>query len=57
MRLLQAQEVFTSDSENNLEVASDDDDLVDFQPFASPDSEDNVPIIDDFLALPPPLHL
>ncbi|MFS7963051.1 hypothetical protein Hanom_Chr08g00733611 [Helianthus anomalus] len=45
-----------SDSESDLEVASDDDDLDDFQPFALPDFGDDVPFIDDVLALPLPFH-
>ncbi|KAJ0954017.1 hypothetical protein HanRHA438_Chr00c34g0855701 [Helianthus annuus] len=37
-------EIFTSDTESNLEMMSDDDD--DFQPFALPDFGDDVPHAD-----------
>ncbi|MFS7962711.1 hypothetical protein Hanom_Chr08g00729791 [Helianthus anomalus] len=45
-----------SDSESNPEMMSDDDDLDDFQPFALPDFGDDVPFVDDILALPLPIH-
>ncbi|KAJ0592169.1 hypothetical protein HanHA300_Chr03g0081721 [Helianthus annuus] len=51
-----APEIFTSDSESDPEMMSDDDDLDDFQPFALPDFGDDVPFVDDVLALPLPLH-
>ncbi|MFS7912111.1 hypothetical protein Hanom_Chr02g00126011 [Helianthus anomalus] len=51
-----APEIFTSDPESDLEMESDDDDLADFQPFALPDFGDDVPFIDDVLALPLPFH-
>ncbi|KAL9997320.1 hypothetical protein Hdeb2414_s0007g00243841 [Helianthus debilis subsp. tardiflorus] len=49
-------EIFTSDSKSDPEMMSDDDDLDDFQPFALPDFSDDVPFVDDVLALPFPLH-
>ncbi|KAJ0600112.1 hypothetical protein HanRHA438_Chr03g0114361 [Helianthus annuus] len=42
-----APEVFTSDSESNPEMMSDDDDLDNFQPFALLDIGDDVPFVDD----------
>ncbi|KAJ0876101.1 hypothetical protein HanPSC8_Chr11g0484501 [Helianthus annuus] len=35
---------------------SDDDDLDDFQPFALPDFGDDIPVVDDVLAFPLPIH-
>ncbi|KAF5762392.1 hypothetical protein HanRHA438_Chr16g0786961 [Helianthus annuus] len=48
-----APEIFTSDSETDLEIMSDDDD---FQSFALPEFGDDVPLTDDVLTLPLPLH-
>ncbi|KAJ0810163.1 hypothetical protein HanPI659440_Chr01g0023581 [Helianthus annuus] len=50
---------FTSDTESDPEILSDDDD--DFQPFALPDFGDDVPFVDgvpvdDIFALPIPIH-
>ncbi|MFS8002470.1 hypothetical protein Hanom_Chr13g01202431 [Helianthus anomalus] len=47
-------EIFTSDTESDPEMLSDDDD--DFQPFALPDFGDDIPFIDDVLAFPLPIH-
>ncbi|MFS7996871.1 hypothetical protein Hanom_Chr12g01134981 [Helianthus anomalus] len=55
-KVAHAPEIFTSDSESDPEMMSDDDDLNDFQPFALPDLVDDVPFIDDVLALPLPLQ-
>ncbi|MFS7998730.1 hypothetical protein Hanom_Chr12g01157361 [Helianthus anomalus] len=49
-------EIFTSDSESDLEMMSDDDDLDDIQSFALSDFGDDVPFVDDVLALPLPPH-
>ncbi|MFS7967695.1 hypothetical protein Hanom_Chr09g00788761 [Helianthus anomalus] len=46
-------EIFTSDSESDPKILSDDDD---FQPFALPDFGEDIPIIDDVLAFPLPIH-
>ncbi|KAF5798012.1 hypothetical protein HanXRQr2_Chr07g0287691 [Helianthus annuus] len=43
-----APEVFTSDTESDPEILSEDDD--DFQPFALPDFGDDIPFVDDVLA-------
>ncbi|MFS7952883.1 hypothetical protein Hanom_Chr07g00612131 [Helianthus anomalus] len=56
-----AVEIFTSDSdsdpEKDLDFMLDDNDLDDFQPFALPDrADDDVPLVDDVLALPPQHH-
>ncbi|KAJ0765871.1 hypothetical protein HanPI659440_Chr08g0308771 [Helianthus annuus] len=51
-----APEIFTSDSETDPELMSDDDDLDDFQPFALPDFGDDIPFIDDVLAFPLSIH-
>ncbi|MFS8024816.1 hypothetical protein Hanom_Chr16g01467831 [Helianthus anomalus] len=51
-----APEIFTSHSETDPEMMSDDEDLEDFQPFALPDFGDDVPFVDDVLALPLPIH-
>ncbi|KAJ0616468.1 hypothetical protein HanRHA438_Chr02g0089351 [Helianthus annuus] len=48
-------EIFTSDSESDPELMSDEEDLNDFQPFTLPDFGD-VPFNDDVLALPLPIH-
>ncbi|MFS7938130.1 hypothetical protein Hanom_Chr05g00435811 [Helianthus anomalus] len=55
-----AEEIFTSDTdsdpEEDLDFISDDDDLDDFHPFALTDpASDDVPLVDDVLALPPQL--
>ncbi|KAF5782437.1 hypothetical protein HanRHA438_Chr11g0508471 [Helianthus annuus] len=52
-------EVFTSDTENDPDMLSDDED--DFQPFALPDFGDNTPFadgvpVDDIFAIPIPIH-
>ncbi|MFS8024336.1 hypothetical protein Hanom_Chr16g01462041 [Helianthus anomalus] len=52
-------EIFTSDTESDLEMLSDDDD--NFQPFALPDLGDDAPIADgilveDIFALPATIH-
>ncbi|KAJ0796276.1 hypothetical protein HanPI659440_Chr04g0160331 [Helianthus annuus] len=49
-----APEVFTSDTESDPEMLSEDD--KDFQPFALPDFGDDIPFVDDVLALPLPFH-
>ncbi|MFS7918997.1 hypothetical protein Hanom_Chr03g00207741 [Helianthus anomalus] len=49
-------EVFTSDSVSNPEMMSDDEDLYDFHPFALPDFGDDLPFVDDVLALPLPIY-
>ncbi|MFS7932257.1 hypothetical protein Hanom_Chr04g00365721 [Helianthus anomalus] len=46
--------VFTFDTESDPEMLSDNDD--DFHPFALPDFGDDVPILDDILAFPLPIH-
>ncbi|MFS7905776.1 hypothetical protein Hanom_Chr01g00051621 [Helianthus anomalus] len=51
-----ALEVFTSDSETDPELMTDDVDPDDFQPFALPDFGDDIPFIDDVLAFPLPIH-
>ncbi|KAJ0435296.1 hypothetical protein HanIR_Chr17g0891781 [Helianthus annuus] len=51
-----APEVFISDSETDPELMSDDDDPDDFQPFALLDFGDDIPFVDDVLALPLPIH-
>ncbi|MFS7952882.1 hypothetical protein Hanom_Chr07g00612121 [Helianthus anomalus] len=56
-----AVEIFTSYSDSNPEkdfdFMLDDNDLDDFQPFALPDrADDDVPLVDDVLALPPQHH-
>ncbi|MFS8024114.1 hypothetical protein Hanom_Chr16g01459431 [Helianthus anomalus] len=51
-----APEIFTSDSEIDPELMSDDDDPDDFQPFALPNFGDDIPFIDDILAFPLPIH-
>ncbi|KAJ0715320.1 hypothetical protein HanPI659440_Chr13g0499741 [Helianthus annuus] len=51
-----APEIFTSDSETDPELMSDDDDLDDFQPFALHDFGDDIPSVDDVLAFPLPIH-
>ncbi|MFS7904941.1 hypothetical protein Hanom_Chr01g00041951 [Helianthus anomalus] len=51
-----APKIFTSDSENDPELMSDDDDLDDFQPFALPDFGDDIPFVDDVLAFRLPIH-
>ncbi|MFS8021399.1 hypothetical protein Hanom_Chr16g01426951 [Helianthus anomalus] len=49
-------EIFTSDSESDPEIMSDDEDLDHFQPFALPDFGDDIPFVDVVLALPLPIH-
>ncbi|KAJ0922579.1 hypothetical protein HanPSC8_Chr05g0205531 [Helianthus annuus] len=51
-------EIFTSDSDSDPDpdLMSDDKDLDDFQPFALLDFGDDVPLEDDVLALPLPIH-
>ncbi|KAJ0525270.1 hypothetical protein HanHA300_Chr09g0310111 [Helianthus annuus] len=54
-----APEVFTSDTESDPDMISDDED--DIQPFALPDFGDDIPdaddiLIDDIFALPIPIH-
>ncbi|MFS7986911.1 hypothetical protein Hanom_Chr11g01015821 [Helianthus anomalus] len=52
-------EIFTSDSDSDPDpdLMSNDEDLDDFQPFALPDfGDDNIPLEDDVLALPLPIH-
>ncbi|KAJ0699675.1 hypothetical protein HanOQP8_Chr10g0358691 [Helianthus annuus] len=51
-----APEIFTSDSETDPKMMSDDDDLDDFQPFALPNFGDDAPFVDDVLTFPLPLH-
>ncbi|MFS8033824.1 hypothetical protein Hanom_Chr17g01574131 [Helianthus anomalus] len=56
-----AEEVFTSDTDSDPDedpdFLSDEDDLDDFQPFALPDlTDDDIPLVDDVLALPLPIH-
>ncbi|MFS7998160.1 hypothetical protein Hanom_Chr12g01150431 [Helianthus anomalus] len=51
-----APEVFTSDSETNPEIMSDDDDPDDFQPSYLPDFGDDISFVDDVLAFPLPIH-
>ncbi|KAM0038052.1 hypothetical protein Hdeb2414_s0013g00410361 [Helianthus debilis subsp. tardiflorus] len=51
-----APEIFTFDTESDLEMMSDDDGLDDFQPFALLDFGDDLPFVDDVLALPLPIH-
>ncbi|KAJ0475843.1 hypothetical protein HanRHA438_Chr13g0584911 [Helianthus annuus] len=51
-----APEIFTSDSEADPELMSDDDDPDDFQPFALHDFGDDIPFVDDVLAFPLPIH-
>ncbi|MFS7946911.1 hypothetical protein Hanom_Chr06g00541921 [Helianthus anomalus] len=51
--------IFTSDTQSDPEMISDDDD--DFQPFALPDFGDDIPIVDgipdeDPLVIPIPIH-
>ncbi|KAF5817931.1 hypothetical protein HanXRQr2_Chr02g0058801 [Helianthus annuus] len=47
-------EIFTSDTVSDPEMLSEDDD--DFQPFALPDFGNDVPIFDNVLAFPLPIH-
>ncbi|KAF5767610.1 hypothetical protein HanRHA438_Chr14g0636361 [Helianthus annuus] len=49
-------EIFTFDSNSDPDLMSDDEDLDDFHPFALPDFGDDIPLEDDVLALPVPIH-
>ncbi|MFS7905536.1 hypothetical protein Hanom_Chr01g00048831 [Helianthus anomalus] len=51
-----APEVFSSDSETDPELMSDDDDPDDFQPFALHEFGDDLPYDVDVLAFPLPIH-
>ncbi|KAM0053038.1 hypothetical protein Hdeb2414_s0007g00255341 [Helianthus debilis subsp. tardiflorus] len=54
--VVSAPEIFTTDSETDPEMMSDDEDLDDFQPFSLPDFGDDVPFVDDVLASPLSIH-